>query len=183
MHTGFKRSLIIWLVVFIGGCATGRYVPADHVTKLDVAFTDARWTGDAVPTVGVCKRDGGESMSPPLLVRNVPSGATDIIIEFNDLSYPPLSSGGGHGSIRVPVAGKTEVAIPPVPGETFTLPEGVVMESAHSGTVGGSGAYLGPCSGGRGNIYEADVKAVFKSTTPAQPSRLLGIGSIALGTH
>ncbi len=183
MHTRFKRLWIIWLVVFIGGCATSRYVPVDNMANLDVAFTDANWTGHAVPTVGVCKRDGGESMSPPLVVRNIPSGATDIIIEFNDLSYLPLSSGGGHGSIRVPVAGQTEVTIPAVPGETFNLPEGVFMEAAHNGTVGGSGAYLGPCSGGRGNIYEADVKAVSKSTASSQPSQLLGLGSIGLGSH
>ncbi|ETW96933.1 MAG: hypothetical protein ETSY2_45510 [Candidatus Entotheonella gemina] len=183
MHPGFKPSLIILLVVFMGSCATGRYVPVDNVAKLDVAFTDAGWTGGAVPNAGVCARYGGESMSPPLAVRNIPSGTTDIIIEFNDLSYPPLSSGGGHGAIRVPAAGKTEVMIPAVPGETFDLPQGVFMEAAHRGTVGGAGAYLGPCSGGRGNIYEADVKAVSKSTTSSQPSRLLGKGSITLGRY
>ncbi len=183
MQPCLKPLWMISLIVLVGSCATARYAPVEHVAKLNVAFTDARWTGDAVPAIGTCKRDGGESLSPSLVVRNIPSGATDIIIEFNDLSYPPLSSGGGHGSIRVPVAGQTEVVIPSVPGETFKLPESVFMESAHSGTIGNSGAYLGPCSGGRGNVYQADVLAVSKSTGPSQPSRLFGKGSITLGTH
>ena len=182
MHSWLHPLGMISLVALIGSCATGRYVSVDNAAKLDVAFTDASWTGKGVPTKGVCKQDGGESLSPPLMVRNIPSGATDIIIEFNDLSYPPLSSGGGHGSIRVPTAGKAEVMIPPVPGETFKLPDGVFMESAHNG-IGGAGAYFGPCSGGRGNVYQADVLAVSKSAAPSQPPRLLGKGSIMLGTH
>ena len=163
MHPLVKRSLCISLVVLLAGCA-GRYVPVDNMAKLDVAFTDSTWTGGAVPTVGVCKRNGGKSMTPPLVVRNIPDGTTDIIVEFNDLDYLPLSSGGGHGAIRVPTAGKTEVQIPSIPGETFSLPKGVFMEASHSGTLGDAGAYLGPCSGGRGHTYEADVKAVSKST-------------------
>lgn len=182
MHALLKSSLIISLVILVVGCATARYVPVDNVAKLDVVFTDARWTGGAVPNVGVCTRNGREGMSPRLVVRNIPSGATDIIVEFNDLSYAPLSSGGGHGSIRVPVAEKTEVMVPSVPEDTFKLPGGVFMEAAHRGRYS-AGAYLGPCSGGRGNTYEAEVKAVSKSTTPSQPSRLLGKGSITLGTH
>ena len=56
------------------------------------------------------------------------------------------------------------------------------MEAAHRGRQS-AGAYLGPCSRSGGNLYEADVKAVSKSTTPGQPSRLRGKGSIILGTH
>ena len=182
MHTGFKPSLMISLVVFIGGCATGRYVPVDNVAKLDVAHTDTRWTDKGVPKVGLCARDGGEGMSPPLVVRNIPSGTTDIIVEFSDRTFTALDN-GGHGSIRVPITGETEVMIPSVPGETFNLPNGVFTEAAHLSSRMSAGAYAGPCSGGRGNFYEADVKAVSKSTTPSQPSRLLGKGSIALGTH
>ena len=182
MHALVKRLAVISLVGFIWGCATGRYVPVDKMVKLEVAFTDSRWTGGAVPNVGVCSRNGGEGMSPPLMVRNIPSSATDIIVEFNDLSYDPLSFGGGHGSIRIPVAGKREVRIPSVPGETFNLPGGVFMERAHRAQQS-AGAYLGPCSRRGGNFYEADVLAVVKSTTPSQPSQLLGRGSIMLGTH
>lgn len=181
MHDIFKPSLIISLVALIGGCATGRYVPVDNVAKLSVAYTDTRWTGKGVPNVGICARDGGEGMSPPLVVRNIPAGTTDIIVEFSDRSYAPMNN-GGHGSIRVPTAGKTEVMIPSVPGETLNLPDGVFMEAAHIGTIG-AGAYAGPCSGGRGNFYEADVKAVSNSTTPSEPSRLLGKGRISLGIH
>lgn len=176
------RSLVCLLVVLLSSCATTRYVPVEQMAKLDVAFTDPRWTSGAVPNVGVCDRNGGEGMSPPLIVRNIPSGATNIIVEFNDLSYDPLSFGGGHGTIRVPVAGKAEVMIPSVPGETFKLPDGVFMEAAHRARQK-PGAYLGPCSRRGGNFYEADVLAVFKSKTPEQPSRLLGKASIGLGTH
>lgn len=181
MHTLFTSSWVVSLALLVVGCATGRYVPVDNVAKLDVTYTDTRWTGNGVPNVGVCARDGGEGMSPPLMVRNIPTGTTDIVVEFSDRSYAPMDS-GGHGSIRVPTAGQTEVRIPSVPGETFNLPNGVFTESAHIGTIG-AGAYAGPCSGGRNNFYEADVKAVSKSTTPSQPSKLLGKGRISLGTH
>ena len=125
---------------------------------------------------------GGGGMSPPLVVRNIPSGTTDLIVEFSDRSFRAMDN-GGHGIIRVPVAGKSEVMIPSFPGETNDLPEGIFSESAHGGTRGAPGAYLGPCSGGASFYYEADVMAVSKSTASSQPSRLLGKGTIALGRY
>ena len=37
---------------------------------------------------------------PHFVVSNIPEGTNAIIVvEYNDLSFPPLSSGGGHGKI------------------------------------------------------------------------------------
>ncbi len=43
--------------------------------------------------------------------------------------------------------------------------------------------YLPPCSGGRGNLYSAEVLAVFKSETDTSENRLLARGYIALGHY
>lgn len=155
---------------------------AASVAPLSLAFTDPAWTGKAVPAKQWCKRFGGNGATPALRVADLPAGTSAVIIAFNDESYPAMDN-GGHGVLRLAVpAGATSVDVPAVPGESEGLPAGVTTERAHSGQAwsGTGGAYLPPCSGGRGNVYTATVRAV---SGDAKQGLVLGRGKITLGQY
>lgn len=151
---------------------------AAAVSNLTVSFTEQAWNGRAVPRSGCCQRCGGRGMSPGLLVERLPAGTEAVIVEFNDLSYQPLSRGGGHGAIRVPCAGRTEVEIPSFKENSDVLPEGVLLEHRHRAVGYGRGAYLGPCGCGSNNLYEATVEAVRRVDGKDE---VLASGTIKLG--
>ena len=175
--------LPLMLVMALAACKQQPSLTAiDSPAPLTVVFADASWTGDKVPAGMQCKRYGGrDSASPALVVGNIPAGADALVVQFNDLSYQPLSRNGGHGSIKVAVpAGAAQVTVPSVPGETYDVPAGVEIYKPHRATGGsmGKGAYLPPCSGGRGNTYVADVLAV-----DSAKGMILGTARIKLGTY
>jgi phosphatidylethanolamine-binding protein (PEBP) family uncharacterized protein len=158
------------------------YVPQENLAPLAVSFADAKWTGAAVPADEVCDKFGGaKAASPRLNVSGIPAGADALIIEFNDRSYAPLSSGGGHGAVlyRLPSAGAAAV-VPSVPAQTTSLPEGFTMLRRSGGDWPGlrNGAYLPPCSGGTGNRYEAVIYAVDSASR-----QVLAKGVISLGRY
>ena len=71
-----------------------------------------------------------------------------------------------------------------VPGQTDKVPDGTFVEKRNRATGDyATPGYLPPCSGGRGNYYFADVKAVFKAKTEKEKSKLLAVGKIELGKH
>jgi len=130
--------------------------------KMSVAL-GAPWDGKKVPAGQNCKIDGGNGSTPPMKVTGLPSGTTMILVEYNDLSYQPLSKRGGHGQIGYPASGTT-ANLPALPGMTKKLPGGAkVIKAARSKGRYASKGYLPPCSGGRGNKYSADVKAISAS--------------------
>lgn len=177
--------MILAVAVALAACAPAMR-RAERVAPLRISFTSPEWTGNAIPTGAQCRVQGGTKGSPALTVEGIPAGATDLLVAFNDLSYPPLSTGGGHGTIRVPVpAGATRVLVPSVPSETTNLPAGVSMEAPHRGDVPGvqPGAYLAPCSGGRGNVYQAQVLAVVRTGRQDAPPTIVGEGTIAIGRY
>ena len=143
---------------------------ATAASNLTVSFTDQAWNGRAVPRSGCCQRCGGGGMSPALLVSGLPAGTEAVVVEFNDLSYQPLSRGGGHGAVRVPCAGQSQVEIPSFKENSDILPEGVLLEHRHRAVGYGKGAYLGPCGCGSNNLYAADGK-----------DEVLASGTIKLG--
>lgn len=147
--------------------------------KLTVAFADAKWTGDKVPDKQWCQKFQGSGSTPALKLSGVPAGTTAVTLAFNDESYQPMNN-GGHGAVRFavkPTAGTVNLVS--VPGETDKLPAGVSTESAHKGSAysGTGGAYLPPCSGGKGNTYSATVKALNAS------GATLGEGKIVIGKY
>lgn len=118
------------------------------------------WDGKNVPQGQNCKLDGGNGKTPPIKVTGLPAGTRWVVVEFNDKSYSPLSRNGGHGKIGFPVSGSA-ATLPAVPGMTAKLPGGaVVVTKARSTGRYASPGYLPPCSGGKGNRYTADVKAL-----------------------
>ncbi len=120
----------------------------------------APWDGKKVPKGQECVLDGGNGRTPPMQVSNLPSGTVWVLVQYNDKSYPPLSNNGGHGSIGYNIKGSS-AKLPAVPGMTKNLPTGIsVVAKARSTGSYASPGYLPPCSGGRGNRYTADVKAM-----------------------
>jgi len=121
------------------------------------------WDGRKVPAGQQCKLHGGKGSTPPMRVSGIPQGAVWIVAYFNDKSYGPLSRDGGHGTIAYPVRGAT-TDLPAVPGMSAKLPGGArVVKAARSSGDYASPGYLPPCSGGRGNRYTVDLKAIDKA--------------------
>jgi len=129
--------------------------------KLQVSFGDSNWTGKKIPKGQHCRKFGGEGSTPELKVSGIPEGTTAFLVEFNDASFQPLSSRGGHGIVGFEYAGGDETVLPSVPGGTEETPAGTWIEKKNRATgAWKSPGYLPPCSGGRGNRYFAVVKAV-----------------------
>ena len=143
---------------------------------LKVSIEGGGWGGAWVPDDQVCQRFGGRGATPPFRIANLPAETTRIEIAFNDESYGPMDD-GGHGVLAFAVAaGQSAVTLPAVPGETDKLPPGVTKIAGHRAPdwSGTGGAYLPPCSGGRGNSYTATIRAVAGGKTLAQTK--VGIG-------
>lgn len=169
--------------VLLAGCVSGPYKPVDNLAKLDVSFVDPAWDGKTVPKIGICQPYEGKGDTPALKVKGIPAGANAIVVEYSDRSFAPMDN-GGHGVLRYTIAkGQAEVVLPATPGMTDKMPEGVTIESNNRGQRNVAPGYRGPCSGGRGNLYEGVVKAVFKGANDKEQSLLLGEGKFSLGRY
>lgn len=136
------------------------------------------WDGKKVPAGQQCSLFGGNGSTPPMTVSGIPAGAVWIIGEFNDKSYSPLSSKGGHGIVAWPVKG-SKAKLFAVPGMTAKLPNGArLIKAARSTGKYASKGYLPPCSGGRGNRYAVDIKAI-----DAKGNVLAKIGNFTIGRY
>ncbi|MGD9864985.1 MAG: hypothetical protein AB7S99_17425 [Pseudodonghicola sp.] len=120
----------------------------------------APWDGKRIPAGMQCQQQGGKGLTPPIVLSDIPEGTEYVLVEFNDRDYRPLSTRGGHGTLIYPVKGRT-ATLPQVPGGTTQLPKGVQVFRGNRATGPfASPGYIGPCSGGRGNMYAATVKAM-----------------------
>lgn len=155
-----RRPLLLLLLSLHPAFLTS--VPA-AAQELEATFNDAAWSGDKVPDGQQCQRFGGNPESPALTVNNIPDAANAIVLEFSDRTYQPMDN-GGHGQFGYVIEpGSNKVTVPSVPGHTSELPEGFFVVAEHKApTWDQPGAYLAPCSGGRGNSYYLTVKAVHR---------------------
>lgn len=149
-------------VLFTAALVLGHAHSAAAADKgnLVVSLADPAWDGKTVPSNQVCKRFGGTAFTPAIKIGGLPDGAHSIVLAFGDETFAAMAD-GGHGIIRFTVPkGAKEITLTKVPGETDTLPAGVSVVTDHrgSGWSGTGGAYLPPCSGGRGNSYYTDIK-------------------------
>ncbi len=130
---------------------------------IDVSFVDEKWNGKVVPIDEVCSDYNIEAGSTPgLYIENLPDGADKVIMKFSDKTFTKMDN-GGHGILSYKIEPETtNVEVPPQIGETFDLDEGFEVVSAHTGTrfKKKEGAYLAPCSGGKGNTYILDISIV-----------------------
>ncbi|MGL1920939.1 MAG: hypothetical protein OCD03_07925 [Hyphomicrobiales bacterium] len=148
--------------------------------ELNAEITDAAWDGKSVPEGQQCNKFDGNGMTPALAVANIPADADALVLAFDDRSYAPMSN-GGHGQIIYGInKGTDSVNIPSVAAHTFDLPDGFTMLSAHKApSWDTAGAYLPPCSGGRGNEYVVVVKAV--TMAGAKVDKILAKVDVAMG--
>lgn len=154
------KSLTIRIsgTIVLLACALCSAVAAE---ALNVSLAEPTWNGTHLPEGQQCQRFGGEDPhSPALQVTNIPKDANALILEFSDRDVARMDK-GGHGKVGYRLDGAEEVTVPAVPGHTDTLPEPFFVVEMHQAPRWDvAGAYLPPCSGGRGNNYFIDVKAV-----------------------
>ena len=172
----FAGAATLALVLLLAGAAA----PA-AAADLELRFLDEAWNGETVPEGQQCQKFGGEAVSPPLHVGGIPERANALIVEFSDRDFPPMDN-GGHGKFGLeiePGAGSVEVGS--VPGHTSDLPEGFFVVEEHQAPAWDkAGAYLPPCSGGRGNSYYLTVKAVHRE---GGETRELASGTLEMGKY
>lgn len=89
----FAASLLMLLIIG-SACSTGRYIRADQVMELDVQFAGPRWNSITIPPGEGCRRCGENGSTPALIVKNIPSNANLIIMEYCDRSYQLMNNGG-----------------------------------------------------------------------------------------
>ncbi len=179
MKTSSSR-LLLTTILTLGVSAHGL---ADD--GLNVHFADSVWDGKKIPASQVCKKFGStNARSPALVIENLPAGADAILVAFNDESYTPMDK-GGHGVLSFAHDGSAKASLPAVPGETDTLPAGVTAFAKHRGTgwSGTGGAYLPPCSGGRGNTYTIKVSAVKLNGDKSGIAETLAEKKVTLGSY
>lgn len=143
--------------------ATLALAPAAGGATFEAAFADPAWNGKKAPDGQQCQKFGGKGVSPELEVGGIPEGANAIVLEFSDRSYAPMDN-GGHGMFGFEIEPRAgAVTVPSVPGHTFDLPPGFfLVREQQAPSWDQAGAYLPPCSGGRGNAYYVTVKAVHR---------------------
>ena len=172
----FASALFLTAALAFGVCITTDSNATDAI-KLKVAFADPAWNGKKIPKGQHCSKFGGKGSTPALVVEGAPEGTVEIIVAYNDRNYQPLSYNGGHGKIGYK-ASPGATTIPAIPGETARMPEGarIVAKNRATGSYARAG-YLPPCSGGRGNLYFADVMA------RDAKGKVLAKGRIVLGRY
>ncbi|WP_299878997.1 hypothetical protein [uncultured Cocleimonas sp.] len=129
---------------------------------MDAKFADAVWDGTKIPTGQQCQKFGGKNPSTPkMMVTDIPAGTKSIVLEYSDRDSEKMNN-GGHGRMSFTVdSSATEVEIPSIFGHTFDIPKDFkVIEAQRSPGWDTAGAYMPPCSGGKGHAYYVTIKAV-----------------------
>ena len=181
-----KKLLLPFSIVFaLSACVSSSYKVAENISELNLSFTDSKWNGQNIPSGQQCRRFGGVNPeTPELKVSNIPSEANALVVEYSDKSHPRMNN-GGHGKIGYNIdPGSREVIVPSVPGHSFDLPKGFYLVSAQINPQwDDAGAYLPPCSGGKGNTYYATVRAIVKGKSTEEKSLRLAEGVIDMGRY
>ena len=145
--------------------------------NLSATFADDIWKKSAVPKTEVCSNFNTKAGSTPsIILKNIPATTDKIMLTFSDETFKGMRD-GGHGVISYAVpANSTSLTIPSVQGETFTLPKGFESVVKHRAEKYKKtpGAYLAPCSGGKGNTYSVVIKAMHKNQILDATSLTLG---------
>ncbi len=180
LQTGAAIALLV-----VCGCA-GKPVhrPFTILSDLKISFTDTTWNGKTIPPGQQCPAFGGNGATPGLSIQNIPLKANTLILAFNNMSELSLDNGGqGRIGYRF-TPGTQTIALPPVPGNTFDLPKPFFVIAAHRKPFQNKpGAYLPPCSGGKGDYYYLIVKAIWLPDSPDVQPEILGQGKIPLGRY
>ncbi|AKH21593.1 hypothetical protein [Sedimenticola thiotaurini] len=151
---------------------------SSNVFALDVRFANDTWNGVKIPEGQQCQKFGGNNpATPKWLVSDIPAGSDSILFEYSDRDSEKMNN-GGHGRIQYRLdATDQPLEIPSVPGHSFDLPQGFSLVEAHrSPGWDKAGAYMPPCSGGKGHAYYVTVKTL-------QGDKVTAETVIELGTY
>jgi len=152
-----------------------------YAKDFQALFTDANlWNGKIVPEEEICSDYNFEAgHTPEISLQNIPRYTRKIILSFSDETFQGMKD-GGHGIISYTLdIGTQTIIIPSIAGETFDLPDEFTSIIAHKGVNFGKeeGAYLAPCSGGKGNTYSMLIQAVDEN------NKVLDSVSLTLGRY
>lgn len=172
------------LALLFTGCA--KYEPSPNMLTLNTQFADSKWDGKMIPKDEVCSKynkNGGNT--PSITINNLPANTNKIILTFSDNNPSSQMMNGGHGVVSYKLTkASSSVTIPSIKGETFDLPTNFKSERAHRATKWGypAGAYLPPCSGGKGNLYSVKIEAIQEFSSDKKPM-LLGETNLKIGNY
>lgn len=153
----FIRVLCLPMVLSWGLLITS---PVQAASTFSAKLLD--WDGKQVPTGQQCQKFGGnQPATPRIQLSGVPDTTNLIMLEYSDRSYQPMNH-GGHGRMAFAIhQPSTNLMIPSVPGHRFDLPSGfMIIEPHRNPKWDQAGAYMPPCSGGKGNDYYVTVTAL-----------------------
>lgn len=143
-------------------------------------FVDKKWNKIEVPKSEVCSNYNTRAgNTPAIALTHIPVGTSKIILAFSDETFAGMRN-EGHGVISYKIPKVTSsITVPSIEGETFDLPKNFSIVTQHRGGQFGKkeGAYLAPCSGGKGNTYSVIIKAVDND------DKILGSTSLTLGKY
>jgi len=137
-------------------------LPTSSQAGMKARLVDKAWDGETIPDGQQCSHQGGNGSTPALEISGIPAGTNEIAVAVSDESFP-LMGNGGHGVLAFAIDNVRVVTLPPIPGETNDLPEGVRSLVPHQATkkrYSPGTAYLPPCSGGLGNKYSITITAL-----------------------
>lgn len=155
-----------------------------EATGLQAQLSSPDWNGRSIPAGQQCHRFGGHGATPRVAVSGIPAGTQALMLAFSDRDYKPMDN-GGHGVIGylIPPGRHGVVTVPSVRGHTFDLPAGFFVVRAHANpTYDIAGAYMPPCSGGKGHMYYVTVEAVTLDGA-GHPAKLLGKTVVDIGRY
>ncbi len=137
-------------------------IVSTNTFAFDAKLADQAWDGNKVPAGQQCQKFGGINPSTPkLMISEIPANSNAIVLEYSDRDSEKMNN-GGHGKmsfmIKPPL---TQVEIPSIAGHTFDIPAAFkIIEAQRSPGWDKAGAYMPPCSGGKGHAYYVTIKAV-----------------------
>lgn len=179
--------LISCIVLVFTACSTKTTIPKDiKKDGMQISFADEKWDGEKIPKDEVCSNYNEKAgATPKIEITNLPKGTNLLVFTYSDDTFKYMSM-GGHGIISYKVKeGEKTVVVPSFKGETFDLPKGFKSEIAHRGVNRGkkAGAYLAPCSGGKGNIYSVRIEAIHIFEDEKELPELLETKDLVLGRY
>lgn len=149
---------------------------SSYAFALDVSFVDDKWDGVTIPKGQQCQKfDGVNPGTPKLNLSDIPVGSDSVILAYSDRNSKKMNN-SGHGVMQYTLPKRSSsVELPVVFGHTYEMPRGFEMIAEHRGAGWDrAGAYMPPCSGGKGNAYYVTVQTYVGNQVTAETVLELG---------
>ncbi len=149
---------------------------SSYAFALDVSFVDDKWDGVTVPEGQQCQKfDGVNPGTPKLSLLDIPVGSDSVVLAYSDRNSKNMNN-SGHGVMEYTLPeGVSSAQLPIVFGHTYEMPQGFAMTAEHRGAGWDrAGAYMPPCSGGKGNAYYVTIQTYAGNQVTAETVMELG---------